>query len=77
MLSLKDDQVSKIIRDIKGVLSSPPTTPIENVPGYSGRRIFIRSGPWTILLKYTEFKGKKVLYVMEILSKEDLEYYFS
>lgn len=75
--ALPERQMSKMLWDIKGVLQYPPIGDIRPMPGYSDRRKMLYSHPYYVVYKKANYKGKEVLYVMNVLTEEDLEYYMN
>ena len=75
--SLPERQTSKILWDIKGVLQYPPIGDIKPLSGFSDHRKMLYSHPHYVIYKKIIYKGKEVLYIMDILTDEDLEYYLT
>lgn len=72
---MPEAEVNILLRDIKGVLRDPPAGNIIPLSGFPDRRKFVRSGKRYAIFKQTVFKEKPILYVMDILTEEDLDYY--
>ena len=68
---------SILLKATKGLLQTPPVGDISPIPGSSDRKQVLHSGAWFVVFKHTLFKEKPVIYIMEILTREEFEYYKS
>ena len=75
--ALPERQMAKMLWDIKGVLQYPPIGDIKPLPGFSDHRKILYSHPYHVIYKKVIYKGKEVLYILEVLTDEELEYYTS
>ena len=74
---MHERDASALLTDIRGLLRTPPSGDISPIPGTSDRKRVLRSGTWFVVFKHTLFKERPVIYIMEIFTGEEFEYYKS
>ena len=75
MLKMPEKQVAKILTTVKEAMNRAPGVRVQTLSGYKDKREVIQCPPLFIVAVQKQFKGVQVYYVMDVLDKEDMEYY--